>query len=331
VGIIMSTTGIAPSLLGLPGAIRRLRDGDSIGGWFIVAWIGYFVASATLIGVVRGYVPANDWTMHSFQIGATLDMLVFMYIAMRQTAMRLREQRRLRRSFSGYVSPGVLAEIIGGRLTPDTGGENRFVCLLFSDIRGYTTRAEGMKPREVLDFLNRYYDRVVAIVHRNGGTVISFMGDGFLAVFGAPQVLDNPCQSGFEAAGEMLRHMRELDRELAAEGVAPIDIGIGLHAGEAVLGHIGGAQRHEYAAIGDVTNVCARLEAQTKEVGYRLVVSGTVVERLTTSTPPVRLGLLKLKGHSPVEAYAFDPVAESGAANSWSATTIARVDTPKGR
>jgi diguanylate cyclase len=88
VAVLMSTTGLAPSLLGLPGALAKARRGDSIGTWFMIAWVGYFIASAVMVGVVRGRIGVNFWTLHSFQIGATLDMLIFMRIAVLRSAAR---------------------------------------------------------------------------------------------------------------------------------------------------------------------------------------------------------------------------------------------------
>lgn len=227
-----------------------------------------------------------------------------------QVIHRLLERRRLRQSFAGYVSPAVMAEILKGSLSPEAGGEQRYVCLLFSDIRGYTTRSESMKPADLLAFLNRYFDGVVDIIHGNGGAVACFMGDGIMAVFGAPQGLDNPCESAFRAARAMLDNLATVNARLAAEGQAPIDIGIGLHAGEAVLGHVGGRQRHDYSAIGDVTNVASRLESSTKEAGFRIVLSDEVAGRLPDRAGLVALGPVSLKGHTPVVAHGFDPVGD---------------------
>jgi diguanylate cyclase (GGDEF)-like protein len=94
VAVMMSTTGLAPALMGLPGALAKARRGDSIGTWFMVAWLGYFVASAIMVGVVRGRIDANFWTLHSFQIGSTLDMLIFMRIAVLRSASRHRDAQR---------------------------------------------------------------------------------------------------------------------------------------------------------------------------------------------------------------------------------------------
>ena len=85
VSLIMGTLGLTPSLMAIPGAIRRLRRGDSVGAYFLLAWLGYFVASAIMVGVVKGYIGANAWTMHSFVIGSTFDMLIFMRIAVLRT------------------------------------------------------------------------------------------------------------------------------------------------------------------------------------------------------------------------------------------------------
>jgi len=309
--VLMSISGLLPGLIGLPGAFRMARLGDSMGAWFILSWLGYFVAGAVMVGVIRGQVGANVWTLHSFQAGATLDMLVFLRIAVLRSAALRDARERLQRSFAGYVGPQVLEAIVEGRLLPEPGGEQRYVCVMFSDIRGYTARSEGQPPAEMLAFLNDYLDGVVQRVHRNGGTVVCFLGDGVMVVFGAPQVLANPCEAAWRTAREMLDHVEVVNARLRDQGHEPIEIGIGLHAGEAVVGHIGARERHEYAAIGDVTNVAARLQAATKDTGYALVVSGEVAAHLGPSASLAPLGALPLRGHSPVVAFGHGAVAEA--------------------
>jgi diguanylate cyclase (GGDEF)-like protein len=94
VAVIMSTTGLAPALMGLPGALAKARRGDSVGAWFMAAWLGYFIASAIMVGTVRGHIGVSFWSLHSFQIGATLDMLIFMRIAVLRSATRHRDAQR---------------------------------------------------------------------------------------------------------------------------------------------------------------------------------------------------------------------------------------------
>ena len=214
------------------------------------------------------------------------------------------ERRRLQKSFKGYVSPAVMDEILSGRLRPDQSGEPKYICVMFSDIRSFTTISERMQAQEVLTFLNRYFDRAVSIIHKHGGTVACFMGDGIMAIFGAPQTLANPCQSAFAASQELLDHAAKFSQSIAEEIRSPIVIGIGLHAGEAIVGHVGSADRHDYSAIGDVTNVASRLEGLTKETGYALICSREVAKEVHLELID-DLGALAIKGHTAIIAYGY--------------------------
>ena len=223
-----------------------------------------------------------------------------------------REKRWLRAAFAGFVSPDVLREILGGRLQPQLGGERREVCLLFSDIRGFTTLSESLPPEEVTRLLDRYFGRMVAAIHAHGGTLDKFMGDGIMAFFGAPQAREQPCADAFAAARDMLAALAEFNRELAGEGRPPLAIGIGLNYGAAVVGYIGAADRHEYTAIGDVVNAASRIEGLTKEAGYPLLVSRAVLERLPGSDGFVPLGERAIKGRAAVEVFGWRPAPSHG-------------------
>ncbi len=222
-----------------------------------------------------------------------------------ENARQLRERMQMRRVFSGYVSPDVMAEILANKIVPALGGEQCFTCVMFSDIRGYTTRSEGMTPQQTIRFLNRYFDRIVPLIHAHGGTVVSFMGDGMMAVFGAPKPLSEPCAAAVAAAQSMLAEVASMNVEFAQSGEPPIQTGIGLHAGIGVAGHIGASSRHEYSVIGDVTNVASRLEGVTKEVGYPLVVSRAVVDKLPEMSHFAALGPQAIKGHTAIDIYGW--------------------------
>jgi class 3 adenylate cyclase len=221
---------------------------------------------------------------------------------------QLRERRRLRASFSGYVSPNVMREILAGSIPPQLGGSKHFICVLFSDIRNYTTRSEAMTPEQVIQFLNRYFEEVVGRIHEHGGSVTSFIGDGIMAMFGAPNSLTNPCDDAFASAREMLQHVDQLNRRLVEEGETPFEIGIGLHAGDAVIGHVGSSARHDYTAIGDAINVAARVEGLSKEAGYRIICTRAAAERLSDRAALAALGPMAIKGHTPVEVFGYDKV-----------------------
>jgi adenylate cyclase len=277
--------------------------------WFVSAGTPTVVLLVAAIVLVLG--GGSTWLLTQGWYFPTLAPALTAAIALGgrngyDTLLKLRERRRLRASFGGYVSPPVMEEILAGRIHPEMAGSKRFVCVLFSDIRGYTTRSERMTPEQVIGFLNRYFERTVALIHERGGAVTSFMGDGIMAVFGAPKPLGNPCREAFEAARALLDHVTEINSRLRAEGEAVMDIGIGLHAGEAVIGHVGSSARHDYTAIGDVTNVASRLESMTKEAKHHIVVSRVVAEKLGEEDGLVSLGPLAIKGHSPVEAFGYE-------------------------
>jgi class 3 adenylate cyclase/CHASE2 domain-containing sensor protein len=214
-----------------------------------------------------------------------------------------RERERLKREFEGYVSPNVMELILRGDLDTDTGSGRRMLCVLFADIRNFTQMSAQTNPEAVVDVLNRYFERMTAAIHAEDGTVDNFRGDGIMCFFGAPRPTANPCKQGYRAARAMFEALDALNAELTGRGVAPINIGISLAYGEAIVGRVGAATRHEYTAIGDVANVAARLEAMTKVLGYPLLVSREVIDGIGASAEFDDLGVQELKGHAPVRVF----------------------------
>lgn len=223
--------------------------------------------------------------------------------------LHFRDKQRLARSFSGSVSPAVLKQILDGGIDAGKGGAKVPVCVLISDIRGFTTLSEHLPAEQVVALLNRYFARMTVIVHCHGGTVDKFIGDGMMAFFGAPNPLASPERAAFDASCEMLVQLDALNAELAAEGKPALAIGIGLHAGPAVIGHIGSADRHEYTAIGDTVNIAARLEGLSKGLAHPLVCSAEVAAKLGYPAELTALGEQALKGRAALTVYGFAPAA----------------------
>lgn len=221
-----------------------------------------------------------------------------------ESIVEIGQKRHLRRLFAGYVSPNVLAELEAGRLE-GLRSARCFICVLFVDIRGFTTRAETDTPEQVTATLNQLFERVTELVHRHGGTVKEFMGDGVMAFFGAPAAMENPVRPAFDAARAILNAMPEVNDALARIAQAPVEIGMGMACGEAVVGHIGAANRHNYGAVGDCVNLASRLEGLSKELGYSLIVSSEVASWLGDEAGMVALGRHTIKGHSAVEIRAW--------------------------
>lgn len=256
----------------------------ALGYWMLgQGWIVF--PAAGLIGLGGGWLARLGW----------------------DAADRLRERSRLKRVFAGYVSPQVLRDIVEGRIQAGLQGERRALCVLFSDIRGFTTLSEGLEPEAVIALLNRYFDRMANGVHAHGGTVDKFIGDGLMAFFGAPEALAEPCEAGVRAARAMVAALEDLNQERMAEGQPVLAMGIGLHFGEAAVGHVGGASRHEYTAIGDTVNTAARVEGLTKEAGFPILATEAVVTRLASGHGFEDLGVRPVKGRAPVQVFGWRP------------------------
>jgi class 3 adenylate cyclase/CHASE2 domain-containing sensor protein len=218
------------------------------------------------------------------------------------------ERRRLNLAFGGYVSPAVLQEILDGKVSTGKSGQTVHICVLFSDIRGFTSFSENLSAEEVVRMLNEYFARMTPIVHQYGGTVDKFIGDGLMAFFGAPNRLESPEKNAFEAAKAMVRELEQLNEERAKRLEPLLAIGVGLHSGRAVVGHIGSADRHEYTAIGDTVNTAARLESASKDAGYAVILSDVVAQRVGLPPDLHSVGMQPLKGRSPMHIYGYGAV-----------------------
>ena len=191
VAVFMSTTGLAPALLGLPGALAKARRGDSIGAWFMVAWVGYFVSSAILVGVVRGRIGADFWTLHSFQFGATLDMLVFMRIALLRTAARHKEAQRAAQErdalfslahsdpLTGLLNRRGLADLLDDALV--RAAPQRLLALYVLDLDGFKP-VNDQFGHDVGDALLRAVAQRLRASVRSGDGVARFGGDEFVVM-----------------------------------------------------------------------------------------------------------------------------------------------------
>jgi class 3 adenylate cyclase len=214
------------------------------------------------------------------------------------------DRLRLQQSFAGQVSPAVMREMLGGGLRPGVSGQPADVCVLFSDVRDFTTLSENMPADVVITVLQRYFDRMVRPVHRFNGTVDKFIGDGMMVLFGAPRKSADPCVEAVQCALAMMAELDQLNAEFAREGLPTLVIGIGINYGSATVGNIGSSERHNYSAIGDAVNVAARVEGLTKDLGRKIIITEAVVSRIEKQRfhfDP--LGSHNVKGHSPVQVW----------------------------
>ena len=227
------------------------------------------------------------------------------------------EKKRLRDQQKALVRRFATAEVaqdlqdsgfaLGGRRVRGT--------VMFSDIRGFTSLVERQSPEETIDLLNTYYTLMFEAIAGQGGVVNQMVGDGLMAIFGAPMPLADHSAAAARAALEMLELIALYNAERVAEGKSPIAIGIGIATGEMVAGYTGTQQRATYTCIGDTVNLAARLEAHTKVMGRAILLDGVAREGLGGGFAPDAMGTVVFKGKSEATAvYALGPVPTSAEA-----------------
>jgi adenylate cyclase len=198
-----------------------------------------------------------------------------------------------------FLSPAISRKITAEAADIRLGGESQRITLLFADVRGFTTMAETMKPREAVEVLNEFFARMTNVIFEHDGTLDKYLGDGLMALFGAPFALQNDAEAAVRAAVNMQKSLAELNK---ISGKPPLNIGIGIHTGEAVVGFLGTERRMDYTAIGDTVNVASRLTSQAGP--GQIVISNATHAQLGREIPCCPLSAMKLKGRAePIDVH----------------------------
>ena len=184
---------------------------------------------------------------------------------------RLAKEEVARANYSRFLPEYVVKQMLENPESFKLGGVTQTITVLFADIRGFTRISEHAAPEKIVDLLNRYFSAMTDIIFAHGGTLDKYLGDGLMALFGAPTTTPKDAANALSAAVAMQRRMIGINAELREEGFPEFGIGIGLHTGEVTVGYIGSERRSEYTAIGDTVNASARLESNAK--GGQILVS----------------------------------------------------------
>jgi adenylate cyclase len=281
-------------LLGIAAPLASLR----LRGWHslltALALAGLFTLAAQL-AFDSGVIVALVYPLLALAV-ATLGTLLTLYL---REAI---ERERVRAMFSRFVPAGVVDEVLasaGENLR--LGGVERDCTVLFSDLRGFTSFSETQPAARVIDVVNCYLNEMTEAILAAGGTLISYMGDGIMAIFGAPLAQEDHADRAVAAAREMVgARLERFNAWLAEEGFEHrFAMGVGLNSGPVMAGNVGSEQRVEYTAIGDTTNTASRLEGMTKDSEAMLFISATTRERMRSSTDDLSLvGEVEIRGRA---------------------------------
>src|SRR5690349_5842670 len=184
---------------------------------------------------------------------------------------RLAREEVARANYSRFLPEYVVKQMLENPDSFKLGGVSQTITILFADIRGFTRISEHAPPEKIVSLLNRYFSAMTDIIFAHGGTLDKYLGDGLMALFGAPTATPQDAANALATAVAMQRRMISINAELRDEGFPEIGVGIGLHTGEVTVGYIGSERRSEYTAIGDAVNTSSRLESNAK--GGQILVS----------------------------------------------------------
>ena len=314
---IKNSSGVVVGALGVDVRAEDVLDRLAVIRWSLLTAIGASVALAVFLSFAlakRVSRPLLSVRNAVERIGQgdfetrvhlkTHDEFGQVAQAINEMAVGLKEREELKGAFARYVSKDVMDEILlaGGEMS--LHGARRKVTILFSDIRNFTTFAEGHSPEEVVGFLNEYFESMIDVIFRNKGTLDKFLGDGLMVLFGAPLEDAEQESNAVRAAIEMQQELRRLSTKWLKDLNAKIRIGIGIHTGQAIVGNVGSEKRMEYTAIGDTVNVASRLESSTKTVGVSILVSETTHAGARRMFQFDDRGAISVKGrHAPIAVY----------------------------
>jgi adenylate cyclase len=248
--------------------------GAFLRGW----WLNFTIPAMTLTGNV---------------------LLVSLYRAL----VEEKEKRKVRSAFGQYLSPEVIRRLlVNPRLVEPKKTD---ITVMFSDIRGFTSISEKLDAQELALFLNQYLSDMTRIVFSYHGTLDKYIGDAVMAFWGAPFEEQGHAARGCNAALEMMKRVRELQKEWEAQGKPSLEIGIGLNTGVASVGNMGSALRYGYTALGDTVNLSSRLEGLNKDYGTHIIVNETTYQAAKDDGFVFReLDLMRVKGKlQPVTIY----------------------------
>jgi adenylate cyclase len=319
---ILSNRFLTPASATVSAAIVTLAAlAVALATVLIGPWVGSVVAAMIAAGLVIGLTVLfgrGTWAPMVEPLAAVA-MATFGGVAY-QYAIEGRENRRVKRLFSRYVSKDVYQQLVDSPEDVKLGGNRRHMTVLFSDIRGFTSVSERGQPEAIVAQLNQYFSAMVPVVFAHKGTVDKFVGDMIMALYGAP--LDDPdhADHAVQTALAMAKELGRLDNEWAAAGQPTLDIGIGINTGDMVAGNLGSESIMSYTVIGDNVNLGSRLESLTRSFQTRVIISDATRQALKQSYDLRPLGDVTVKGKSvPVKVFEVRlPSAVSDVLNAYS-------------
>jgi len=267
---------------------RRLKASETTRGIPVI----FLTARAETADIVKGFeVGAVDYVAKPFnshellaRVNTHLTMDELRRSLAEKNAELARAHELVRRAFGRYVSEEVATSLLQSPEGLELGGEEREVTILMSDLRGFTAMAARQSPHEVIEFLNLYLESMVDVISRYEGTIDEIIGDAILVLFGAPVTVQDHAGKAVACGLAMQLALTEVNERLKVKGADELEMGIGIHSGQVIVGNIGSARRTKYAAVGSNVNLAGRIESFT--TGGQVLISESTRDKISS---PLRI------------------------------------------
>jgi adenylate cyclase len=269
---------------------------------FLMRWT--YVGLATTVVIIGGGIAGSIYAYSNFSflfdatafaVGATL---VALHAYMVKFVSEFLQKQQIRKQFSSYLSPDLVAKLVKDPSLLRLGGEEKELSIMFTDVRGFTSISEhyGKDVQGLTKIMNRYMTAMTRKILENHGTLDKYIGDAQMAFWNAPLDETKHCKDAVKAALEMLDSLDEFNREIAEENIPAFGMGLGINTGVVVVGNMGSEQRFDYTCLGDAVNLASRLEGQSKNYGVKIVLGPVTAERLGDDYFTVELDCIAVKG-----------------------------------
>ncbi|MBI4573136.1 MAG: adenylate/guanylate cyclase domain-containing protein [candidate division NC10 bacterium] len=266
-------------------------------------------AMACSLGLAAAYLVASHLAFSGMNLWIEVVPVVLPLLIASGTTIGVNyiREERVRREYARFFSPVVARQIAEDHSGQALAAKRRRITVLFADIREFTTTSEALPPEEVVELLREYFNTMVPIVLKHGGTLDKYVGDAIMGLFGVPLPDEDHARHAVRAALEMVAQLPVLSPKWEARTGRPLRIGVGVSTGEAVVGIMGADYRHEYSAIGDTVNLASRLEGLTKELKAPVIVSHFTAAEVEGEFQVRQLSELQVKGRQErVRVFAVD-------------------------
>lgn len=229
---------------------------------------------------------------------------------------RSRAEAVIRNNLERYLPAPLVEQVLRGTVSLEPGGRAATVTVMFTDLRGFTAMSAGLAPSEVVRIMNAYFEEMVEVVFRFGGTLDKYIGDALMAVWGVPVARPDDALQAVRCAVEMLARLERFNLDTAERGSPRLTMGVGINTGEVIVGNLGARRRMEYTSIGATVNLASRLESLNKEFGTSILLGPATYEQVRDKIQAKPMGATKVKGlQEPVPVFcvgAVSPPAATG-------------------